>query len=147
MLLQLQNADSVSSQILALRSLKNELIGHDQRKEAYIAEGIIPALGQVLSSRWPGTLDSEDLSLDDRAARKAEECDACLQATLIVGSLAQGGRQFQDADRGESSRLTAEQVAQRSSLRYLPATYFQSFYQYYRRRTVQNPFAFQSSDS
>ncbi|CAG7937781.1 unnamed protein product [Penicillium olsonii] len=94
MLLQLQNADSVSSQILALRSLKNELIGHDQRKEAYIAEGIIPALGQVLSSRWPGTLDSEDLSLDDRAARKAEECDACLQATLIVGSLAQGGPTF-----------------------------------------------------
>ncbi|CAG8007400.1 unnamed protein product [Penicillium salamii] len=92
-LLQLYSAESVSSQIKALRTLKNELIGHDQRKEAYIADGIIPALAQVLTSNWPGTLEPEELSLQDRASRK-EESDACLQATLIVGSLAQGGPTF-----------------------------------------------------
>lgn len=92
-LLQLYSAESVSSQIKALRTLKNELIGHDQRKEAYIADGIIPALAQVLTSNWPGTLEPEELSLQDRASRK-EESDACLQATLIVGSLAQGGHRL-----------------------------------------------------
>jgi hypothetical protein len=89
-LLQLHCAESVSSQIIALRTLKNELIGHDQRKEAYIAEGIIPALAQVLASGWPGT--SEYIESQDRATLE-ENHEACLQATLIVGSLAQGAHQ------------------------------------------------------
>lgn len=89
-LLQLHSAESVPSQIIALRSLKNELIGHDQRKEAYIAEGIIPALAQVLTSRWPGTQALDVLASQDPTTHIAENREACLQATLIVGSLAQG---------------------------------------------------------
>jgi hypothetical protein len=42
---QLQSAESASAQITVLRALKNELIGHDQRKEALVAEGIIPLTG------------------------------------------------------------------------------------------------------
>lgn len=91
-LLQLQSAESASSQITALRTLKNELIGHDQRKETYIVEGIIPALAQVLTSRWPGTAEFNELaSHQGRFTPKApEDYEACLQAILIVGSLAQG---------------------------------------------------------
>ena len=91
-LLQLQSAESASSQITALRTLKNELIGHDQRKETYVFEGIIPALAQVLTSRWPGTAEfNEPILHHGRSTPKApEDYEACLQAILIVGSLAQG---------------------------------------------------------
>ncbi|OGE51459.1 hypothetical protein PENARI_c013G05643 [Penicillium arizonense] len=92
---QLQSAESVSAQITALRALKNELIGHDQRKEALVAEGIIPALSQVLTSRWPATNQNETALPQDRSTQKSpEDCEACLQATLVVGSLAQGGPTF-----------------------------------------------------
>jgi type II secretory pathway pseudopilin PulG len=88
---QLQSAESASAQITALRALKNELIGHDQRKEALAAEGIIPALSQVLTSRWPATNQNESALPQDRSTQKSpEDCEACLQATLVVGSLAQG---------------------------------------------------------
>lgn len=89
-LLQLHGAESVSAQTRALRTLKNELIGHDQRKERYIADGIIPTLAQVLISRWPGRTEPDEVSSQDRVSQKAEYYDVCLQATLVVGSLAQG---------------------------------------------------------
>lgn len=94
-LVQLQSAESACSQIIALRILKNELIGHDQRKEAYIAGGIIPALAQVLTSRWSGTQFNESISDRDQSAQQAlDDHEACLQAILVVGSLAQGMRRL-----------------------------------------------------
>ena len=100
-LLQLQSPDSVSSQVASLRNLKNELIGHDQRKEAYVAAGIIPALAQVLISRWPGkstSAESNGSSLSQaRSYQNSEESEACLQAILIAGSLAQGTCKTDDA--------------------------------------------------
>ncbi|KAJ5417684.1 uncharacterized protein N7487_001234 [Penicillium crustosum] len=95
-LLQLQSAESASSQITALRTLKNELIGHDQRKETYIVEGIIPALARLLTSRWPGTVEFNELISHQRqfTPKAPEDYEACLQAILIVGSLAQGGPTF-----------------------------------------------------
>jgi hypothetical protein len=92
---QLQNAESASAQITALRALKNELIGHDQRKEVLVTEGIIPALSQVLTSRWPATNRNESVLPQDRSTHKnPEDYEACLQATLVVGSLAQGMRRW-----------------------------------------------------
>jgi hypothetical protein len=72
-----------------LRNLKNELIGHDQRKEAYVNAGIIPALAQVLTSRRPTVMTTE-FNGSTQEKSKSEELEACLQAILIVGSLAQG---------------------------------------------------------
>lgn len=86
-LLQLQSSESVPSQVATLRALKNELIGHDQRKEAYVAAGIIPALIQVLVTHRPGKVDHSGSA---RVYHASEEADACLQAILIVGSLVQG---------------------------------------------------------
>jgi hypothetical protein len=93
-LLQLQSSESASSQVALLRTLKNELIGHDQRKETYVAAGIIPALGQLLSSRRPGratAAESNGTALNQAPLyQNTDESEACLQAILIAGSLAQG---------------------------------------------------------
>lgn len=94
-LLQIQSPDSVGTQVASLRALKNELIGHDQRKETYVAAGIIPVLAQVLASQWPGKpataeshrpFPSRALGSDELS----EDLEACLQAILIIASLAQG---------------------------------------------------------
>lgn len=93
-LLQLQSSESASTQAALLRTLKNELIGHDQRKEAYVAAGIIPALGRLLSLRRPGKAtgaESNGAALNQAPLyQNSDESEACLQAILIAGSLAQG---------------------------------------------------------
>lgn len=93
-LAQLHSSDSVSEQVAVLRLLKNDLIGHDQRKEAYVLGGILPALSQVLGACWPGkaaAAESNGAALGQSGFfQSPEETEACLQAILIVGSLAQG---------------------------------------------------------
>ncbi|PLB45425.1 armadillo repeat protein [Aspergillus steynii IBT 23096] len=100
-LLQLQTADSPSSQAAALRTLKNETIGHDQRKEAWIRWGIVPTLAKLLASRPSGDKTSTTISeingtASDRdlAHPKSEADDVCLQAIIVIGSLVQGGASF-----------------------------------------------------
>ena len=99
-LLQLQTAESTSTQLTALRSLKNELIGHDQRKEVYVVGGVIPALAQVLTSRRPAKATSTETNKTalnyTGSFKSSEESEAGLQAILIVGSLAQGMCTFED---------------------------------------------------
>ncbi|KAL4928299.1 armadillo repeat protein [Aspergillus undulatus] len=95
-LLHLQNADSLSSQATALRALKNEIIGHDQRKEAWVQLGLIPLLTNVLEARSFGkTADLKNSSkLYVLPGSREEADDACLQAIILLGSLAQGGTPF-----------------------------------------------------
>lgn len=91
---QLQTAESLSSQVSILRNLKNKTIGHDQRKEAWVSWGLIPILAQVLAFRQPSGKNVATLELngasDLQSKPKSEEDEACLQAIIIVGSLAQG---------------------------------------------------------
>lgn len=90
-LLQIRSPESISSQLVALRTLKNEVIGHDQRKETFVAGGVIPVLSQVLAAHRPGKADPNGSTLGhSRPYHPSEEAEACLQAILIVGSLAQG---------------------------------------------------------
>lgn len=93
-LVQLNSSDSVSAQVASLRTLKNELIGHDQRKEAYVAGGVIPALAQLLAVYRPGkaaAAESNGTALGETGPFQCqEEPELCLQTILIVGSLAQG---------------------------------------------------------
>lgn len=91
-LLQLQNADTLSSQTIALRDLKNETIGHDQRKETWVQLGLIPVLANVLASKSAG-LQSDSKHRELPGSRE-ERDDACLQAIILLGSLAQGGVPF-----------------------------------------------------
>ncbi|PWY91278.1 armadillo repeat protein [Aspergillus heteromorphus CBS 117.55] len=97
LLLQLQNAESLSAQAAALRSLKNETIGHDQRKESWIRWGIIPVLANILAARQPAGKAAASTELNEGAKLRrpaSEEDEACLQAVIILGSLAQGGAAF-----------------------------------------------------
>ena len=95
-LLEVQNAGSLSSQIANLRALKNETIGHDQRKETWVRYGIIPILSRVLATRRPSGKSAAGFELNGSAesrrpsAARSEEEEACLQAIIIIGSLAQG---------------------------------------------------------
>ncbi|PYH90831.1 armadillo repeat protein [Aspergillus ellipticus CBS 707.79] len=97
LLLQLQSADTLSAQAAALRSLKNETIGHDQRKEAWIRWGIIPVLANILAARQHTGKAAATTELNGGAKLRypaSEQDEACLQAVIILGSLAQGGAAF-----------------------------------------------------
>lgn len=89
-LLQLQSAESISSQVTTLRKLKNETIGHDQRKETWVRWGLVPILAQVLAS-WRGrNVATSELNGAANSKPRSDEDEPCLQAIIIVGSLAQG---------------------------------------------------------
>ncbi|KAL4786743.1 armadillo-type protein [Aspergillus varians] len=96
LLLQLQNADSLSSQAAALRGLKNETIGHDQRKETWVQLGLIPILANVLVSHSLGRNAELKSGFRHRQlpGTREEANDVCLQAIILFGSLAQGGASF-----------------------------------------------------
>lgn len=94
----LQQPTSLSSLVASLRALKNEIIGHDQRKEAWVGWGIIPVLSQVLAARRPpngkrAAAEAESNGVEQRQdslGPRSEEDEAALQAIILVGSLAQG---------------------------------------------------------
>ncbi|KAK2755756.1 hypothetical protein FQN54_005906 [Arachnomyces sp. PD_36] len=99
-LTELQNPESRESQIAALRKLKNEIIGHDQRKEAWITWGIVPILSNILVARAgsgkrgvPAALNGES-KLGQATRTQSIEDEACLQAIILVGSFAQGGAPY-----------------------------------------------------
>lgn len=93
---QLQNAESLSSQIAALRTLKNETIGHDQHKENWIRGGVIPILSRILTARLPSGKAAAEIELNGSGGGPPppgvgpQEEEACIQAVIVVGSLAQG---------------------------------------------------------
>ncbi|KAJ5090336.1 Armadillo [Penicillium argentinense] len=94
-LLKLQNAESVASQAACLRTLKHELIGHDQRKETYVIWGILPILAQILASNHPSKVTSADSSeAKPFQYEDSSEYDACMQAIIISGTVAHGGPNF-----------------------------------------------------
>ncbi|KAI9796404.1 MAG: hypothetical protein M1833_006176 [Piccolia ochrophora] len=94
LLAQLQSPSSPSSQLAALKALKNDLIGHDQRKAWWLGLGIAPPIVRILSaSRAEGKRRSKDVNGHlGRSRTLTEEEEARLQAIIIVGSLACGGR-------------------------------------------------------
>lgn len=94
----LLNAISVSEQTAALRTLKHEIIGHDQRKERWVNSGIVQILSRILecSSREEYEANKEVMSDGRRGGdytgrtSMTEDRELCLQAVIITGSLAQG---------------------------------------------------------
>jgi armadillo repeat-containing protein 8 len=96
LLAELQNASSAAGKTQILRLVKDEIIGHDLRKRAWIAAGIIPALSNILSNprRNLGKRSSRDFngsgSLRGRKSFTSDDDASCVQATVIIGVLAQG---------------------------------------------------------
>ena len=92
---ELRNASSPASQIRALRDLKNEIIGHDEKKEQWVGLGVVTPLARILNShRKNGKKKSREVNgaghLTRSRTMRTEEEDARLQAVIIVGSLAFG---------------------------------------------------------
>lgn len=99
-LAELRSPSSPEAQVAALRALKNEIIGHEQRKELWVGLGVVTPLARVLNTRRSGAKRRQKeyggegggggKSELDREHAFADE-GARLQAILVVGSLAQGG--------------------------------------------------------
>ncbi|KAF2421192.1 ARM repeat-containing protein [Tothia fuscella] len=86
---EIRNPTSVSNQIAALKQLKHDIIGHDQRKELVVRHGIIGALVRNLTDRT--AVRGKRRSEDDGGA---EEDEIRVQSIQIITSLAHGGLAF-----------------------------------------------------
>lgn len=82
---ELQTFPDLARQVDCLRRLKNDIVGHGLRKQLVVRNGLLRSLQQVLSVKSGG------------ASTGDVENEVRLQATLIVGSLAEGGPAFYDA--------------------------------------------------
>lgn len=78
---------SIDEQIAILRQLKNDIVGHVQRKELVVKQAAVEPLVRVVSSANDGASDGQENGWSRRD-------EARLQATLVLGSLAAGGASF-----------------------------------------------------
>lgn len=86
-----RSADSTAGRIAALRALKNDIIGHNQKKQAWTELGVLPLLSDVLFSRR-GVARKADFHSHGPKQHTTEEDEMCFQAITIIGSLALGMR-------------------------------------------------------
>lgn len=99
---ELANPNTLETQVAALQGLKNEIVGHEQRKELAVTHGVVKPLAGLLrtEARKGGKrrrnvrngnssgLFGETPGLEDWTT----EDELRFQATLVVGSLANGER-------------------------------------------------------
>ncbi|KAL8726643.1 MAG: hypothetical protein Q9166_006602 [cf. Caloplaca sp. 2 TL-2023] len=93
---ELRSPTSPASQVNALRALKNEIIGHEQKKRMWVGLGVLAPLARILNT--PRANGKRRESNGNRSAHqgktafgRTDEEEARLQAIIIVGSLASGG--------------------------------------------------------
>lgn len=81
---EIRKPTSLASQIAALKQLKHDIIGHDQRKELVICHGIIGAL--------VGNLQDRASARGKRRSEQdgGEEDEVRVQSIQIITSLAHG---------------------------------------------------------
>jgi hypothetical protein len=87
----LANADSPQQQIESLKQLKNNLVGHDQRKEIAVKNGVLESLVAIISTSGSG---EQNGTSNGQAQAWTQQDEARLQATIILGSLATGGAAY-----------------------------------------------------
>ena len=92
---ELRSPSSPASQVAALRALKNEIVGHEQKKEMWVGLGVVTPITRILNTHRSGGKKKCRDGIGDadnfngKIARTDEE-EARLQAIIIVGSLAYG---------------------------------------------------------
>ncbi|CAI4217250.1 unnamed protein product [Parascedosporium putredinis] len=96
LLAQLRSASSYSEQAAALRSLKNEIVGHTQKKEALVAAGVLEPIVRMLSaSSSSSKLNGKDSRFNAAPTRTPTEEEAVrLQAVQALSTIASGGSPF-----------------------------------------------------
>ncbi|ENH72429.1 hypothetical protein FOC1_g10013085 [Fusarium oxysporum f. sp. cubense race 1] len=94
-LAQLRNARTLPEQTDALRALKNEIIGHVQRKEQWIGLGVLdPIVRTLASARSPAKPNGKDSRYPLLQRPLSEDENVRLQALQLVASFANGGPAF-----------------------------------------------------
>lgn len=90
-LAQLRSAKTFPEQTAALKALKNEIVGHAQKKGEWIGVGVLDPIVRTLSSgRAPSKLNGKD-AFDVPDFRPLSEEDAVkLQALQLIASFANG---------------------------------------------------------
>ena len=102
-LIELSNPSTPEAQVAALQSLKNEIVGHEQRKELAVTHGIVKPVVDLLRAearkggkrrRGQANGNGSELFTETRrsVAEWTTEDELRFQATLVVGSLANGER-------------------------------------------------------
>lgn len=98
-LYELRNPSSAEAQVEALRQLKNEIVGHDQRKELIVRHGVVRPLARILDggrrkSAKRRRTETNGHTTTASSSRRDEtwtiEDEVRLQAVMVVGSLALG---------------------------------------------------------
>ncbi len=92
---ELRSASSPASQVAALRALKNEVIGHEQKKEMWVGLGVLAPIARILNThKGNGKRRHRDVNNSANNSKqkggRSDEEEARLQAIIIVGSLAHG---------------------------------------------------------
>ena len=92
---ELRSPSSPASQVAALRALKNEIIGHEQKKEMWIGLGVVTPIARILNThRGSGKRKYKEtngtVEHGSRRRSRTDEEEARLQAIIIVGGLAHG---------------------------------------------------------
>lgn len=93
---ELRSSTSPTSQVAALRALKADIVGHDQKKRMWVGLGVLVPIARILNiSKGAGKRrdPNENGTAHQRrpASTRSEEEEARLQAIIVVGSLAHGG--------------------------------------------------------
>ncbi|KAH7393013.1 armadillo-type protein [Pyrenochaeta sp. MPI-SDFR-AT-0127] len=104
-LIELSNPSTPEAQVAALQNLKNEIVGHEQRKELAVTHGVVKPLSSLLRAearkggkRRRNVTNGHGSALFNETRRSLAEWttedELRFQATLVVGSLANGGPAF-----------------------------------------------------
>jgi len=93
---QIKVARSYSEQATALRELKDEIIGHIDRKEKWIQNGVLELLVEVLQNnvRSPTRSTGKERSQAGQSDGLAEEDEVRLLALQVIASFAHGNAAF-----------------------------------------------------
>ena len=89
----LQSLSSSDDRLAALKALKNELIGHEEKKNQYVRAGLLRHLTDVLASHK--VIGGHT---PNRHHGRSEQEDVRLQAIIVVGSIAHGQYSKMSAD-------------------------------------------------
>ncbi|KAF1844702.1 ARM repeat-containing protein [Cucurbitaria berberidis CBS 394.84] len=102
---ELSNPSTPEAQVAALQNLKNEIVGHEQRKELAVTHGVVKPLAGLLRAearkggkRRRNVTNGHGSGLFSETRRNlvewTTEDELRFQATLVAGSLANGGPAF-----------------------------------------------------
>ncbi|XWW98610.1 hypothetical protein V2A60_006610 [Cordyceps javanica] len=94
-LAQLRGAKTFPEQTAALQALKNEIVGHVQRKEEWVSVGVLePIVRSLASARTNLKMNGKDIRQPATMRPLSEEDSVKLQALQLVSSFANGGPAF-----------------------------------------------------